>query len=211
MMNRKAILSLGAVFAIAACGQSTADEKAEQTPAAASATIAAPSGAYETDYKHRYITFTYDHQGFSTPFLRWRDWSGELNWNADDPAASSVSVVIDAESIDSGVDEFDGHLRGADFFDVENHPEITFTSTSVSKTGENTGMITGDLTIKGITKSVTLDTTLNKAATGGRTGDKLGFSAKTTVKRSDFGVDAYVPHVGDDVTIIIETEWEKAD
>jgi len=57
------------------------------------------SGIYTTDPGHRYITFNYSHGGFSNPWLRWRDWEGTLDWNADDPAASSVNVVIDAASI----------------------------------------------------------------------------------------------------------------
>lgn len=166
------------------------------------------SGVYKTDPTHRYITFSYSHAGFSNPWLRWRDWEGTLDWNAENPAASSINVVIDAASIDSGVDVFDGHLREERFFDVENHPEITFVSTNVEKTGDTTGKITGDLTIKGITKPVTLDVVFNNSAFDERNSRyKLGFSGKTTIKRSDYDVDLYAPAVGDDVDIIIETEF----
>ncbi len=170
----------------------------------------APSGTYVADNGHRYITFSYSHLGFSNPYLRWRDWTGELDWDADNPEQSSVSVTIDAASIDSGVERFDGHLKGETFFDVENHPEITFVSTGVEKTGDDTGVITGDLTIKGVTKPVALETTFNNAGYMER-GDlhKIGFSAKTTVKRSDFGLGAYAPAVGDDVDIVIEVEFDK--
>lgn len=166
------------------------------------------SGSYTTDPGHRYITFTYSHGGFSSPWLRWRDWEGTLDWNKDDPAASSVNVTIDAASIDTGVDEFDGHLRGERFFDVENHPEITFVSTSVKKTNDTTGTITGDLTIKGITKPATLDVVFNDGVFDQRNNRyKLGFSGTTTVKRSDYGVDLFAPTVSDEVEIIIETEF----
>lgn len=174
----------------------------------ASAQTDAKSGTYTTDDGHRYITFSYSHGGFSNPWLRWRDWTGTLDWNAEDPAASSVNVVINAESIDTGVDVFDGHLKDDRFFDVANHPEITFVSTSVEKTGDNTGEITGDLTIKGITKPVTLDVVFNKGEYDQRNSRyKLGFSGKTTVKRSDYGVDLFAPVVSDEVDIIIETEF----
>lgn len=174
----------------------------------ASAQTDAKSGTYTTDDGHRYITFSYSHAGFSNPWLRWRDWTGTLDWNAEDPAASSVNVVINAESIDTGVDVFDGHLKDDRFFDVANHPEITFVSTSVEKTGDNTGEITGDLTIKGTTKPVTLDVVFNKGEYDQRNNRyKLGFSGKTTVKRSDFGVDLFAPVVSDEVDIIIETEF----
>ena len=165
---------------------------------------------YKTDPKHRYITFSYSHFGYSDPWVRWRDWDATLDWNAEDPAASSVSVVINAASVDSGVDEFDGHLKGERFFDVENHPEITFVSTSVEKTGDTTGKIIGDLTIKGVTNSETLDVVFNNGDFDQRkNAHKLGFSGKTTVKRSDYDVDFLAPGVSDEVEIVIEVEFLK--
>ena len=154
MKTQSLICSLAAVFAVAACGQSANGQSAEDG-------FAAISGTYTTDPGHRYITFSYMHQGLSRPFLRWRDWEGTLEWNAEEPASSSVNVVIDTASIDTGVDVFDGHLQEERFFDAANHPEITFVSTGVEKTGDNTGVITGDLTIKGQTKPVSLNVTYN--------------------------------------------------
>lgn len=200
----KVLAPVAAAFLIAACGGTANSEETE-------AGSAAISGEYKADQKHRYITFHYLHQGYSRPFLRWRDWDATLNWNAEDATASSVSVTIDASSIDSGVDEFDGHLRGDKFFDVENHPVITFESTSLTTTDENTGTMTGDLTIKGITKPVTLNVTMNRASFSDRNKlYKIGFSAKGTVKRSDFGVDLYAPVVSDEVDLVIETEFEMS-
>jgi len=198
----------GFIFSAIAAFALIAGPSAAQSGASAPEASAAISGTYQADPGHRYITFSYLHQGYSRPFLRWRDWDATLEWDADDPTASSVSVTIDANSIDSGVDEFDGHLKGDKFFDTANHPEITFVSTSLTKTGDNTGTLTGDLTIKGNTKPVTLDVTLNRAAFEDR-GQvyKIGFSATGAVKRSDFGVDAYVPFVGDEVSLVIETEF----
>lgn len=191
-------------FIVAACGGPAVSQSEESA-------YGAPSGQYQTDPEHRYITFNYVHQGYSEPYLRWRDWDATLDWNADDPTQSSVNVVIDAASIDSGVDRFDDHLRGDGFFDVENHPEITFVSTSLTQETETTGVMTGDLTVKGITKPVTLDVTLNKAAFSERSNEyRIGFSARGVVKRSDFGVDAYTPAVSDDVNLIIETEFVMA-
>lgn len=177
---------------------------------AAEDAFVAPSGEYETDPKHRYISFSYLHQGLSRPVLRWGDWDATLDWDADNPENSSVAVTIDVNAVDSGVDEFNDHLRSADFFDVANHPEITFVSTGVEQTGEGEGRITGDLTIKGITKAVTLNAVYNASVDDARNNrHKIGFSATTSVKRSDFDVDAYVPFVGDDVDIVIEAEFVK--
>ena len=201
MINRNFCMPLIGALALAASGAAA--------PALAQ-DLDAPSGTYVADDGHRYITFSYSHLGFSNPSLRWRDWTGELDWNADDPARSSVSVTIDAASIDTGVDVFDGHLKGETFFDVETHPQITFVSTGVEKTGEATGVITGDLTIKGVTKPVALETTFNNAGYLERGNlHKIGFSATTTLKRSDFDLGAYAPAVGDDVDIVIEVEFDK--
>ncbi len=176
----------------------------------AAAEDAVVSGEYTADYKHRYITFSYDYVGFMRPNLQWSDWDATLDWNGDDPAASSVSVTIDAASIDSGVEEFDGHLRSADFFDVENHPTITFVSTALDATGDNEGTVTGDLTIKGITKPVTLNVKMNNAGFDQRNNaHRIGFSATGVVKRSDFGVGQYAPAISDDVDLSIEAVFAR--
>ncbi len=188
-----------AALSVAACGQASNADNANSVSAAPEAASAqqdmqeiestAASGAYTPDEKHRYITFSYFHQGYSRPWVRWREWTGTLNWDAEAPENSSVNIIIDATSVDSGVDVFDGHLNGDKFFDTANNKEITFVSTGVTKTGANTGKITGDLTIKGITKPVTLDAVFNKGAYEERGNQyKLGFSGKASVKRTDFGL-----------------------
>jgi len=197
---------------IAGCGQaansqssSTGEAGVETAPPMA---FEAVSGEYKPDERHRYITFSYLHQGYSRPWVRWRSWDAVLDWDAENPEASSVSVTIDATSVDSGVDVFDGHLQGENFFDTANHPEITFESTSLSRSGGVTGTMTGDLTIKGITKPVTLDVTFNKGAFEERSNIyKLGFSAKTSVNRSDFDMTYLVPAISDQVDIVIEAEF----
>ncbi len=200
MTVRSSIYLAAALFAVAACGKPAESQ-------AADAAFEAVSGEYVTDPYHRYITFSYMHQGLSRPWLRWRDWEATLDWDAENPEASSVEVLIDALSIDSGVDVFDEHLKGERFFDVANHPEITFVSTSVERKGDDKGVIAGDLTLKGVTLPVVLDVTFNKASFSERSGYKLGFSGKTVIKRSDFDMDYAVPIVSDEVEILIETEF----
>jgi len=172
----------------------------------------APAGTYVEDDAHAYINFTYDHQGYSSPYLRFNDFAVVVDYNPEEITASTVNVTINAASIDSGVERFDDHLNSADFFETETYPEITFVSTGLTQETETTGTLTGDLTIKGITKPVTLDVTLNKIGTTMQ-GDtpKMGLSAKGTVLRSDFDVDAYVPYVSDEVDLIIEVELEKSE
>lgn len=224
------ILAASAILvSLAACGKAdmaetpaagaatpeSAVEAGASTPAPAEEAAPAPfdvsptiPGVYKSDPRHAYITFSYDHQGYSRPWLRWRSWSADLNWNPATPDQSSIDVVIDATSADSGVLEFDDHLKSADFFDAANNPQITFKSTSLALAGGASGTVTGDLTIKGVTKPVTLDVSINKAASDDfAKAYKLGFSAKGVVKRSDYGVDKYVPFVGDEVTVVIEAEF----
>ena len=223
-MRRILLTAAVTAIAIAGCGNRTetaapSEAAATAEPAPVAATPAAPveapfdvsataPGVYKSDGGHAYITFSYDHQGYSRPWLRWRSWTGDLNWNPADPSQSSIAVVIDAASIDSGVDKFDEHLKSPDFFDVANHPQITFNSTSVTVDGPATAKVAGDLTVKGVTKPATLDVKINRAADDDfAKGYKLGFSGKTSVKRSDLGVDKYTPFVGDDVEIIVEAEF----
>jgi len=216
MINQNLILPVCAAFVIAACGQTANGQSETAAPTnltkdADQSAFAAVSGDYVTEPNHRYISFSYLHQGFSRPQLRWRDWAATLHWNAENPENSSVEVVIDVASIDSGVDEFDERLRDEKFFDVVNYPEIKFVSTGISKIRDDAGKMAGDLTIKDVTKPVTLDVKFNKDAFDDRSGVyKLGFSGKATVKRSDFGVGLYVPYVGDDVDIVIEAEFVMA-
>jgi polyisoprenoid-binding protein YceI len=171
---------------------------------------AVPSGEYGLDDHHAYISFTYSHIGFSTPLVGFRKFDANLTLDSEKPENSQIEVVIDTTSIDSRVDEFNGHLRSSNFFDTDNYPQATFRSTKIEATGEDTFNITGDLTIKDVTKSVTLDATLNKAAMHPmRNIPTVGFSAETKVLRSDFGIDRAVPAVGDEITIFITVEMPQ--
>lgn len=170
-----------------------------------------PPGDYGLDKSHAYITFSYSHLGFSTPHIGFNAFDLNLTLDPENLEKSSVTVTIDAGSVDSRVDKFDGHLAGPNFFDAANHPEITFQSTSMSKTGDSTYDVVGDLTIKGITNSVTLSATINKAANHPmRKTPTIGMSGEAKVKRSDFGLDRALPMVGDEITIHVTAEMPKA-
>lgn len=172
---------------------------------------AAPSGTYTSEAGHRYISFSYVHQGLSRPQLRWADWTGVLQWNLEAPESSSIDVTINVASIDTGVDRFDEHMKTADLFDVAQFPQATFKSTAVTRTGPNTGSIAGDLTIKGVTQPVVIEAQVYGAQFDQRGGKhKIGFSGKTALKRSDFNLGFAVPFVGDEVEIEIEAEFEMA-
>jgi polyisoprenoid-binding protein YceI len=170
-----------------------------------------PGGKYKLDASHANVVFLISHGGFSTYVGRFNTVDGSLKFNVKNPTKSSLSVTIDANSVDTPSDALDEHLRKADFFNVEKFPTITFKSTKVQKIDDKTGRVTGDLTLLGVTKPVTLDVTFNG---GGMFGPikayRIGFSARTAIKRSDFDMAKSLIFLGDDVSLIIEAEFLQA-
>ncbi len=176
----------------------------------AQAAVGVPSGAYTLENTHGYISFSYSHLGFSRPHVGFNTFTVDLDLNSEDPAKSSVKVDIDANSIDSRVAEFDGHLKGDKFFATTANPSINFVSTGIKMNSDTTASITGNLTIKGVTKPVTLEATLNKAAVHPmRKVPTLGLNATAKLKRSDWGLAEYVPMVSDEVDVVISVELIK--
>ncbi len=167
----------------------------------------AQPGAYTLEKTHAYVALSYSHQGYSRPVLHFRGLDASIDLKAD-VTASTVSVSIDPASIDSGVDEFDMHLRGDKFFDVEKFPEAGFRSSSVVANDDGTYTLNGDLTVKGITKPVSLAVTFNKGGSHFQLKKpQLGFSASGVISRSDWDLGYAVPIVGDEVTLTIEVEF----
>lgn len=136
--------------------------------------------------------------GLSTVTGKFTDFEIEIDYDPDDPGASSVSATIRAASIDTGIDARDEHLRTDDFFAAESHPTITFRSDSVRFDGME-GEATGTLTLRGVSRPVTLQ--LRRSGVDGRS---VGFTASATFDRTDFGVSwqhGDVPlFVGNEVT-----------
>jgi len=168
--------------------------------------------AYEFDKSHANLAFSYNHLGFSTTEGRFAEWDGALIVDKDTPANSSIEFTIDIASLDTYFEGRDKHFLSADFFDAETFPKATFKSTKVEQVGENQLEVTGDLTIKGITKPAKL--TVNVTALGEHPMAKkeaAGFAVSAVVKRSDYGMDMYVPYVGDEVTVTFHAETLKAE
>jgi len=163
--------------------------------------------AYTIDPGHTATVFSWSHFGFSTPSANFSDIQGTITVDNEKPAKSSVNVTIPVSSINTNVKALDEHIQKAEFFDVEKYPNITFKSTKVQALGKNKYKITGNLTIKGVTKPVVLDAVLNKQAIHPMTKlQTIGFNATTSFNRSAFNVGAYVPNVGDKITVNITTE-----
>ena len=176
--------------------------------------FAQPALAAETyvfDKAHTNIQFSWDHFGFSTTSAGFEEFSGELQFDPEDRANSSIEVTIDLDSVDSGFDTFNEHLtEKPEWFNTDEYPEATFTSTGIEALGEDRLRVTGDLTLKGVTKEITLETTINKIGKHPVSNAKtIGFDATTTVSRSAFDMGNYAPSVGDEVTISISSEMQR--
>lgn len=167
--------------------------------------------SYTLDPTHTNVLAQWNHFGFSQPFANFGDVQGTVVHDADNVAASSVEVTLPLSGLEAFSAKFNEHLRSADFFDAARYPVATFKSTKVEDAGEGRLKVTGDLTIKDNTRPVVLDVTLNKAADHPMLKvPAIGFDATTTIRRSDFGVGAYAPNVGDEVTLRITTEGTAA-
>ncbi len=166
---------------------------------------------YVLDASHSQVVFSYSHLGFSTSYAMFSGFEGAIMFDQESPANSSVTVSIPVQSMLTGWEARFDHFMSPDFFGAQDGDQdvdlVTFSSTSIELTGEDTAKITGDLAMNGVSKSVVLDAVLNKAGQHPRAEKPwLGFSATTTVARSDFDLGLFAPYVGDvlDVRISIE-------
>jgi polyisoprenoid-binding protein YceI len=177
----------------------------------ASAAMAAPE-KYVLDSSHSQVVFDYNHLGFSTSWGMFSGFSGEIMFDQDAPANSSVSVSMPLNSMLTGWEARFDHFMSKDFFGAVGDEQVTFNSTKIEVTGDKTAKITGDLSLNGVTKSVVLDATLNQVGDHPMAGKPwAGFNATTTLVRSDFGLGKFAPYVSDEVSLQISVEAMKAE
>jgi polyisoprenoid-binding protein YceI len=174
------------------------------------------AGSYVLDPHHATLTARVQHQGFSLYTFRFTGLKADYAYDPANLAATKLSVTVDVNSIDTATGgdafgkKFNSELTDESWLDAAKYPVMTFVSKSIQSGDGRTGKIVGDLTMHGVTRPVTLDVTFNGTGKGVPGGDtRAGFSAKTVVKRSDFGVAKYVPLIGDDVAIDIEVEFVR--
>lgn len=180
--------------------------------ALAGTAASAEAQKYTLDSSHSQVLFSYTHLGFSTTYNMFSGFDGEIMFDAEDPAASSVSVAMPVKSLFTGWEKRFEDFMSEEFFGATDDDMITFASTGIEVTGETTAKITGDLTINDTTKTVVLDASLNKADVNPMSGkDWLGFDATTEILRSDYGLGANAPFVGDALTVMISIEAMKAE
>ena len=144
---------------------------------------------WKIDPAHTDVLFSAKHMMVTTVRGKFHEVEGALDIDEREPSRSTGEFRIAAASLNTGVAQRDGHLRSADFFDVENHPWITFRSTKVEHVRGDDYEVTGDLTIRGTTKPVTFDVRLNGIAQGMQGGRHLGLAATTRIDREGWGLN----------------------
>ena len=177
--------------------------------AMASKSNIAAKETFNIDSVHSTAIFRVQHLGAGNFYGRFNELEGTIDWDAEDGPSFDVSIKI--ESVDSGNEALDKHLKNADFFDAKQFPTMTFKSTGAKKMGDN-WKVTGEMTMHGVTKPVEVDMEFVGRADVGR-GDRVGFETTFTIKRSDFGMNWGVENgaLGDATKIIVSLEAIKAE
>ena len=170
---------------------------------------------FTVDAAHSGISFQVRHF-FSEVPGRFTDFSGKIVYDAEKPEASSVEITVQAKSINTDNENRDGHLRNADFFDVEKFPTFTFKSTSVKAKDAKTLTVQGDMTVKGVTKRTSIEVQVLGVMELGGGKAKAGFKTEFVINRQDFGItwnktlDAGGTVLGDDVKVNVLFEADRA-
>jgi len=218
----KRVLAACALFALAACSPSNNEPTTGAPASSSSATTATnvPAGDYTLDKAHASLIFRVSHLAFSNYTARFKRFDAKLQFDPANLGASRATATIDARSIETDFPDpakldFNAQLQNAQWLDTAKFPEITFRSIKIELTGPDAMRVHGELTLHGVTRPLTLDATFN----GGYAGHpldpqaRIGFSARSLLKRSEFGIAFGVPApgskfgVGDEVEVLIEAEF----
>ncbi len=172
-----------------------------------STSVFAETRIYNMDPLHTSVTWHVSHFGFSNPSGKWMVESGVIMLDENNMSKSKVNATIEISDLDSGIQKLDEHLLSSQFLDASQFPYATFISTNIKQMSKHKLIVNGLLTLHGVTKPVTLNVTFNQLTLHPINLHKTaGFSATGHIKRSDFGIKAYLPGLGDDLTLSIETE-----
>ena len=181
------------------------------------ASVPALADTYVLDKNHTEVRFSWNHLGLSRQSGRFLDVDGKLEFDPEQPDASSLDVTIRVGSLTTGVKELDAGLKSKEFFDTAQFPAATFRSTSVRALGAKTAQVTGDLTLAGKTNPVVLDVAwkfigehpLSKINPVYTDLYYTGFSATAVLRRSDWGITRTIPYVSDEIRLSIEAELKR--
>jgi len=178
------------------------------TPSVKSQLIELQAGEYQLDSQHAALIFKIQHLGLSTYVGRFNTFDAQLNFDPKNMVNSSLNAVVDINSVDINNDELAEMLQNDTWFNSERFPQASFTSHTVTVLSDTSFNFSGDLTFRGVTKPTTFKATFHGGADNWMTGKyTLGFSAVGQIKRSDFGMDSYIPIVGDEINLEIYAEF----
>jgi polyisoprenoid-binding protein YceI len=162
---------------------------------------------YKFEKNHTSVMWVANHFGYSSVSGKFTDIDGSITFDESAPQNSKVEATIKIKSLATGLPKFNDHLFSKDFFNLDKFAEAKFVSKKVQKIKNKTAEIVGDLTLLGITKEVILTATFNKSAPNPMSQKPtIGFSAKATINRSDFGMNYALPNIADKVDLVIEVE-----
>lgn len=182
-------------------------------PALAALCLAAPAfaaEAYRFDRVHSQVQFRVDHLGFSESEGEFHDLRGGFRFDREDWSNSSCDVTIGVASLDMDDDAWNRKMLERDWFDAERHPEMRYRCLKVERLDAHRGRIEGELSLRGITRPVALDLRFNRAGVHKYSLKyTAGFTATTTIRRSDFGMAKYLPEIGDEIHIRLDIEGQR--
>lgn len=165
---------------------------------------------WTVDKAHSQVSFGIEHLGISEIEGLFRTFDANIVSSKEDFSDAVYDVTIDVNSVDTGIEMRDNHLRNPDFFEVEKYPSMTFKSTKSEKVGDGKYKVTGDLTFHGVTKPVTLDVWYRGTVTNEK-GSTSGFQVTGTISRADFNFGPDFPEavLSDEVRIKVDGEFKK--
>lgn len=162
---------------------------------------------YNIDSDHTNIVWYISHMGFSRTIGSFNEFEGTVDLNFDDPSKSKILITIQTDSITSGVVDLDQKLKGEQFFKVDKYPQASFESTDIKLVENDTATVKGNFTMLGKTKEISLDVRFNKRAMDPILNRmRTGFSIKSSLQRSRWGMDQMLAFVSDEIAIVIEAE-----
>jgi polyisoprenoid-binding protein YceI len=200
-MRNRTVTFVIALFATLALGVSLVAQTSGE---------AKPVSSFRVDTVHSMANFRVQHLGAGMFWGRFDDVQGSITFNEQDADGLSFDISIGIESVHTGNDQLNGHLKSPDFFNAREWPRMSFKSTDAKKTGAKTYDVTGRLTIRDVTKTVTVPIEFTGAADMGR-GVRVGFEATFKIMRDDYGVSYGVENgsVGNETGIIVTLEGIK--
>ncbi len=202
---RLSALAVSVALALAVPGGVLAQATTNPSPAAVK------GGTFKLDPPHSKITWSVNHFGFSTYIGQFGHVEGTMKLDPANLGASTLDATVDTTSVGTLNPALDTHIKSKDFLDAAQFPTATFHATKITRTGDRTADIAGELTLRGVKKPVTVQASFFQ---GGRNPVdptyRLGFSGTAKIKRSEFGVNAYLPNLGDEVTLTIAAEFRQA-